>query len=90
MTDPSERPDLVYLARGLAGVVDAGEFERADAWVEAYFDVAAGGYALFQRNDGGCYVLTREGSLCGNPRAEGLHVCHLHDSLIQRREREDA
>ena len=71
---------------GLAGAVEDGEFERADAWVEAYFTAAAGGWAMFQRSDGGCYALTRAGSLCGNPRAEGLHVCHLHARYINRLE----
>lgn len=85
----ADRPDLTRLAAGFADAVAARKgHEITDAWAEAYFEVAAGGYALFDRGDGGCGALTRIGSLCLNRAMPGEVVCTLHDRL--KRQREDA
>lgn len=76
---------MVRLARGFVDAITDPVVEQdPEAWLAAYFDVAAGRFAFFEREDG-CNVLTREGHLCGNSRAAGLAVCNLHDRLIRQR-----
>ena len=85
----ADRLDMVWLAEGFANAIAAHKGQGiADAWAQAYFEVASGGFALFDRGDGGCGALTRIGAgpLCLNKAMPGEVVCTLHHRLMRQRE----
>jgi hypothetical protein len=84
--DAPENEDLCWVTRAFAEAVASGDLEDAASWADLATEVAAGGYVLVRRPDGGCRAMTRQARYCHNSVAPGDELCSQHHRLIHQRE----
>jgi hypothetical protein len=78
-----ENDDLIWLARGFAEQVAAGDWDTALYWAQAADGVSQGAFLVADRPEGECRAITRANRYCLTPALPGEPYCGLHARYIR-------